>query len=184
MIPPMKPSGVLHPFYDWQQGQPGSPASASGISPHLADLVELTNRFGTTPHRRKLLVGLIAYRARLVQLGFSTRSMQWVDGSFVEDKDPNDIDVVTIVEGQAPLAARGMGMFSGPSLKAQFFCDAYGISMSASHEFVESITYWYGLFGHRRGTEEWKGLVSVPLDVVAGKDAEAKRMLVGLGVAP
>jgi hypothetical protein len=182
VIPPMKPSGVLHPFYDWQQGQAGSPTSPGGLSPHPADLVELTQRFGTTPHRRKLLTGLIAYRATLVRLGFSTRSVQWVDGSFVEEKDPNDIDVVTIVEGQAPLAAKGM--FSGPALKAQFFCDAYGMSLSPSQQFVESVTYWYGLFGHRRGTEEWKGLVSVPLDSVAGRDAEAKRMLAALGVAP
>ncbi|MDP1914711.1 MAG: hypothetical protein Q8L14_00610 [Myxococcales bacterium] len=175
----------MHPFYDWQQGQAGSPATASGISPHSADMVEVVTRLGTTPHRRKLLTGLIAYRAHLVQLGFSAQSIQWIDGSFVEEKDPNDIDLVTIVEGPFPQkSAATQGVFRGPALKAQFFCDAYGLAMSATPLFVEQLSYWLGLFSHRRDTEEWKGLVALPLDPIAGRDADAARMIAGMGVGP
>jgi len=184
VIPPMKASGVIHPYYDWQQSVPGSSAN-SAVSPHPADLIELNTRFGTTPHRRKLLAGLIAYRSQIVQLGISAQSIQWVDGSFVEDKDPNDIDVLTIVHPPVPPPSTGLQLaFAGPAMKAQFHCDAYGIPLSATQHFVEQVTYWYGLFGHRRGTDEWKGLVALPLDPVAGRDTEALRLIMSMGVAP
>ena len=95
-IPDWDPSGLLPPFLD-------SPALGGSRSPYHAGLTDMVLRFGDTGDRRKLLRGLLDYRAALhaadLRVGF-----QWVNGSFVEDtaqhaqREPNDIDLVTFLQ--------------------------------------------------------------------------------------
>jgi hypothetical protein len=72
MIPPLQGNGLLPP----------------GL--HGATWKEFVDRFGTTPHRRRLLGGL---KAALEELKRAGCEMAYVDGSFVTAKEvPGDFD--------------------------------------------------------------------------------------------
>lgn len=87
---------VLPPFLG---PRPGSVATQS---PYDATTEELVHRFGTSAARNALLRGLLDLRAALRRIGITT-GFQWIDGSFVEDKErrvgsaPGDIDIVTVL---------------------------------------------------------------------------------------
>ena len=67
----------------------------SGI--HWAELEEFETRFGTNPHRRKLLKGLKAAITSLRKTGCRTI---YIDGSLVTAKElPNDFDGCWSIEG-------------------------------------------------------------------------------------
>jgi len=173
-IPAFNATGVLPAFL----GDPTQPQR----SPYSASLVEVVRALGTSPARRAILRGLLAYRAELRRVGVKD-GFQWLDGSFVErlGREPNDIDVVTFaakLPTMASLAAADRDLFIPTKVRSSFKCDAYLVSL-ASQKLVEVTTYWYGLFSHRRTTLEWKGLVRVALDD-ATDDASALRELNGL----
>jgi hypothetical protein len=69
------------------------PPYENGVLPrgvHWATWEDITERFGTTAHRRTLLDGL---REALAILGAAGCRVAYVDGSFVTDKEvPNDFD--------------------------------------------------------------------------------------------
>ena len=69
------------------------PPCENGVLPpgvHLVTWEDITERFGTTAHRRALLGGL---REALAILGAAGCRVAYVDGSFVTDKEvPNDFD--------------------------------------------------------------------------------------------
>ncbi len=69
------------------------PPYENGVLPpgvHLVTWEDITERFGTTAHRRALLGGL---REALAILGAAGCRVAYVDGSFVTDKEvPNDFD--------------------------------------------------------------------------------------------
>lgn len=170
-IPPFTSSGVLPPFI-------GNPAvGAAGRSPYLADLPELVNRFGTSPKRRTILRGLVSYRAALRAVGI-TSGFQWLDGSFVEEKEPNDIDVVTFSPFEPELSPAVLALFTPPQTKAAYLCDGYFVHLSQEDQpsLISQAAYWFGLFTHRRATFEWKGIVQVALDDVT-HDAAAAALL-------
>lgn len=82
MIPPFGPAGLLPP----------------GV--HESTWPKFAERFGTTPHRRRLLQGL---RAALESLRVAGCRTAYVDGSFVAAKRiPGDFDVCWEVEGVDP----------------------------------------------------------------------------------
>lgn len=59
---------------------------------HLATWQDLQDRFGESPHRRRLLRSLATVVDALRQRGVSNI---WIDGSFVTDESrPRDIDVI------------------------------------------------------------------------------------------
>jgi len=67
---------------------------------HTATWPAFVRRFGTTPHRRRLLAGLHAALAALRAAGCRTA---YIDGSFVTAKDiPNDFDACWDIEGVDP----------------------------------------------------------------------------------
>lgn len=78
----------------------GDPLSRTR-SPYSVSTWEFVRRFGSTAPRRRLLKGLLDYRAELNGAGI-TEGMQWIDGSFVEHveflkgRPPADIDLVLL----------------------------------------------------------------------------------------
>lgn len=83
MIPPLNSKGNLPP----------------GI--HQATWIELFDRFGITPHRRRLLNGL---KKAIDALRFAGCKFVYIDGSFVTSKEiPNDFDGCWNMEGVDPL---------------------------------------------------------------------------------
>ena len=102
-IPEFNVIGVLPPFL-------GDNPALGAQSPYPAALADVVDRFGGGAKRRRLLTGLLDYRAELHEAGLVS-GFQCIDGSFVEDKEwlqgeaPNDIDVVTfyhLPDGHTP----------------------------------------------------------------------------------
>ena len=79
MIPPFGDDGLLPPGVHW------------------ATWEELRARFGTTPHRRRLLAGLRAALESLASVGCKSA---YIDGSFVTAKNiPGDFDACWDIDG-------------------------------------------------------------------------------------
>ena len=97
VLPSFDMGGVLPPFLGTE---PGSIASQS---PYHATTDELVFRFGTSSHRNALLRGLLNFRAAWQNEGI-VAGFQWIDGSFVENKElikgvpPGDVDVITVFQ--------------------------------------------------------------------------------------
>jgi hypothetical protein len=165
MIPDFNHSHVLPPFLG------GDPTIAAECSPYLTTMLELVERFAHLPGRRRLLDGLMLYRADLAKLGF-IRGFQWLDGSFSEDveahhkRPPNDIDLVTFAYAPLGLSSTAVSqllasnedLFITVKAKVKYGCDAYDCN----------------LFSHRRGDHVWKGLLQVPLE---SDDTQARELL-------
>lgn len=149
-------------------------------SPYKASMLDLVNRFGTSPERGMILSGLLAFRQALRDAGFAD-GFQWVDGSFVENcetvkgRPPGDVDVVSILyrpagftddpEWEQFIEDRSADIFDGTHIKATFFCDSYFIDLGIEPDLIaEQCAYWFGLFSHQRDTFRWKGLVQIDLD--------------------
>lgn len=112
-----------------------------------------------------------------------TRGFQWIDGSFVEDKVPNDIDVITFFHrpnGHETDTQIGSMMLTNPDvlrrpgIKARLKVDAMFVDLDSSPTRIVELTRYYGsLFSHRRGDDLWKGMIEVTLDVAGDADAIA-----------
>lgn len=181
MIPPHNLSGVLPPFA-------GTDVTlAAAHSPYRAPLSEVVDRFATTPRRIEILHGFLTLRRELKALGVAA-GIQWLNGSFTEQiaRDPNDIDVITIFEppkswsdpAVVAVVSSRRDLFDPNESKTKYHCDAYYLDAKTLN--LRILIYWYGLFGHRRTTLEWKGLVEVDL----AEDETAAIDLLGLKVIP
>lgn len=75
-----------------------------------------------------------------------------------------------------PSAVRAaLHLFSKPAAKAQFSCDVHFVDLSQPATHVVGLTrYWFGVFSHRRGTLQWKGMLEVPLGTLTEDRAAAK----------
>lgn len=134
--------------------------------------LDVVSRFGTTRRRQQILVGWLDHRERLRRCGLRN-GFQWLDGSFVEEKIPADIDVV--IFSRRPAQVRGpdgvrrmMGAnpdtFNRNTVKAELSVDPFFIDMDGTKNGLVDLTrYFYGLFSHRRGDDLWKGMVKVSL---------------------
>jgi len=172
VIPVFNESNVLPPFSG------GSPAVPTALSPYTVTMCEVVARFGGSPERKAILVGLLGYRQALRERGLS-EGFQWIDGSFVENveisrgRPPADVDVVTFVRRPIRMkddAAWRSFVQGAPELfdprvtKKRYLCDAYLVDLDKRSEMlVEDTKYWFGLFSHQRDTSLWKGMVKVPL---------------------
>lgn len=178
-IPDWNPSGVLPAFV-------GSPTSGSFRSPYAVGLTDLVLRLGDTPERRKLLVGLLDYRAALHNIDVR-HGFQWINGSFVEDTkshsrpEPKDIDVVTLFHlpdgtTQDQLIETNRTLFTSGCTRVQYGVDAYPVVLDSKNLnfLVRSITYWNNLWSHDRNSL-WKGYLEV--DLSDSEDAEARAAL-------
>jgi hypothetical protein len=172
-IPAFDLGGVLPPFLGTE---PGVLASQS---PYEASMLEIVHRLGTSAHRNQLLRGLLDYRAALRGIGL-IEGFQWIDGSFVEDKElvrglaPSDIDVVTLFERtgfendepgwRAHIAPHRFTLFNPRHCKATYRCDAYPIDLGTSGTNVaRQSAFWFSLFSHQRDSFRWKGIIQCPL---------------------
>jgi hypothetical protein len=185
-IPPWNAEGVLPPI---NESQPVS----TERSPYAVSLTDLVLRFGQTDERRKVLDGLLRYRATLHIAGL-THGFQWLDGSFlehvevIESRAPNDIDVVTFYQlpagkSQKDLAAQFPDLFPASAtaqraLKSTYHVDAYIVDLGMRPErLTQRSAYWYSLWSHRRN-QVWKGFVQI--DLVPAEDAAAMTILANL----
>ena len=166
-VPGFDIHGVIPPFTGVDPVASGSAA----LSPYVATPTEIVNALGTSIKRRDILAKWLDHRAQLRALGMT--GFQWLDGSFVEKKTPNDLDVVSFlrrppkakseVEIQA-LVGQNLQTFSHAALKASHQLDAYFVDMDGSAEtIVEMSRYFCGLFSHRRNDSLWKGMLKADL---------------------
>lgn len=171
-IPLSTIDGILPPFV----GALGPGDAPSAMTPYPATAHEVAVRFGGTERRREILHGWLGYRAALRAAGLVS-GFQWLDGSFVEDKVPNDIDVVTFTYSPAAMqdpaqratwaAAHGF-LLDRTTAKQRFKVDAFTIDLGGNPEtLVDAARYYGALFSHRRGDNLWKGMLSVRLEDAA-----------------
>jgi len=170
-IPAFTIDGVLPPFV----GPDGPGGAAVDLSPYIVTALEVVQRFGVTPERRTILSGWLRHRAAMRAIGFD-RGFQWLDGSFVEDKQPRDLDVVTFlyrptgVRDRDTLAAMmhaNLDLFLRPRVREVYSLDSFSIDLDGSSEgLVGTSRYYLSLFSHRRGDTLWKGMLQVRLEDV------------------
>lgn len=168
-IPTFTIDGVLPPYV----GPHGPGGASEDLSPYAVTALEVVSTLGWSNPRRTILRGWLQHRAALRLAGFD-RGFQWLDGSFVENKDPKDLDVVAFLHRpshvQDHLALSGLvnanlSLFDRAQVKAAFHLDFFPIDLNGSAETLVNLTrYWLGLFSHRRHDDLWKGMLQVRLD--------------------
>lgn len=152
------------------------------VSPYPCTMEEIALALGTSTERRAILNGLLDLRRALRSLGIE--AIQWLDGSFVEDKEshrgvpPNDIDVVTYARGDLR-RLHGNLLLSRTHVMRTYSVDHLLVHLRPNWlDLVADISDWYALFSHRRdGT--WKGMLQVALTADADEDARARTLLGG-----
>jgi hypothetical protein len=146
------------------------------MSPYLATMREVAERFCTTQARADLFAHWVRHRKALSAIALT--GFQWIDGSFCEDverlrgRPPADIDMMTaIIRPQhlfapavwTPFVAANAALLDRDQVKANYHCDVLFIDGTLPAFVVHpQLTYCFGLFTHQRTTYLWKGLVQVP----------------------
>ena len=185
MIPGFDIHGVLPPI------RPGEDGTSLLRSPYRVDLLTFCKHFGSSSERRQILGGLLDLRNAIRNAGL-VGGYQWLDGSFTEDVErlrgqpPNDIDVVTFVPlgdaaNQNALLAAHPNLFRHVECKRTYRVDHYFVNrdQSLTTMATQTVCYWYSMWSHQRGSQRWKGFVSVPM---MSNDANATAWLASLGV--
>lgn len=168
----------------------GHPAERNTMSPYKVTTPELVAAFAFSVERVEILRGLLELRRRLHRLGF-VEGIQWIDGSFVEKNDavkpPRDVDIVTFFFRPPSLSAPAEltavldahpEVFSHEHVKRELHCDLYWVDLSVPRPLyhVDQARYWFGLFSHRRITNQRKGLLQLELGSITD-DQEAANIL-------
>jgi hypothetical protein len=186
-IPSFSIDGVLPPYI----GPSGPGGRAEDVSPYVVSAFEVVSTFRGSNERAKILDGWLRHRAQLRSLGFQ-RGFQWLNGSFLEDKEPRDLDIVTFVYRPAMVTAGQLSallqanraLFDHDQLKQSYLLDAFFIDLNGSPETIVNVSrYYFGLFSHRREDELWKGMLQVSLDNPAD-DGAARTALDAATSAP
>lgn len=183
-IPDWNAERVLPPI------RPAATGSSPDRSPYVVDLPSLVDRFGTSLDRKRILNGMLSFRAALHGAGIQS-GFQWLDGSFLEHvevlegRPPRDIDVVTFFElpagrTQAALSQQFPALFDPTATKNSYHVDAYFVQLGqpTGQPQVKTVAYWYSMWSHRR-SGLWKGFVQVSLD--PAQDAAAQALLTDAG---
>jgi hypothetical protein len=186
-IPAFTIDGVLPPYV----GPDGPGGAPEDLSPYAVTTVEVVSTLALTEQRKEILRQWLRHRAALRTIGFD-RGFQWLDGSFVESKDPRDLDVVTFLyrpvgiqdrNDLARLLHANLNLFGHAQVKSAYSLDFFPIDLDGSPEALVNLTrYWLGLFSHRRGDDLWKGMLQVRMEDVA--DDTAALAILGPGAAP
>jgi hypothetical protein len=184
-IPPFTIDGVLPPYV----GPNGPGGAGEDLSPYEVSVTEVVATLGSTQNRQDILRRWLSHRSLLRAAGIE-QGFQWLDGSFLEQKEPNDLDTVSFVyrpeyaiqlEDWTTFIAENRRLFDRGQVKQNFRLDALFIDLHGHPEtIVEMTRYFMGLFSHRRGDDLWKGMLKVRLENAAD-DTEA---LAILGPAP
>lgn len=180
-IPSFTIDGILPPFV----GPNGPGGAPEDLSPYTTTAAEVVTTLATSAARKTILKGWLKHRAALRVIGLD-RGFQWLDGSFVEDKKPQDLDIVSffyrppgIQDGSmvARLMQANIRLFARPQVKATYSLDFFPVDLNGTPEALVSLTrYWLGLFSHRRQDSLWKGMLQVRLEDEAD-DAAALALL-------
>jgi len=183
-IPAFTIDGVLPPFV----GPDGPGGAAVDLSPYAVTALEVVQRFGVTPERRAILNGWLRHRAAMRAIGFE-RGFQWLDGSFVEDKQPRDLDIVTFLyrpagvrdrDALAAMMHANLDLFLRPRVREVYRLDSFSIDLDGSPEgLVGTSRYYLSLFSHRRGDTLWKGMLQVRLEDVQDDTAALAALELG-----
>ena len=183
------PRSLLQPVPEWDQdgflpGITGAPTEGSAHPPYPVHLTDLVEKFAFSHRREDILKGFLEFRAALHQIGLSA-GIQWINGSFVndkefqEDKEPGDIDVVTLYvlpenQTQETLVNQYPDLFQSRANKVKYMVDSYFVELSASNLFymTKSVAFWNNLWHH---TEEGrrKGFLAVDLSDEEEQDAKS-----------
>jgi hypothetical protein len=179
-IPEFTIDGILPPFVGEGPGD-----DSSMMSPYDVDPEEVIRRFCTTHERERILRGWLDHRSALRSIGIVS-GFQWLDGSFLEEKEPNDLDVVCFFhlpehirteQEQVSFWNDHWELFDRFEMKNAFHLDAFFLPLDGDPETLVSLArYYLQLFSHQRQTFLWKGMVQVPLRGI--EDAEAREQLV------
>jgi hypothetical protein len=153
----------------------GNPALPGDVSPYLCDITEFCERFGTSKKRLQILKGFLEFRLKIYELDI-VDGFQWLDGSFTqnielsENRDPNDIDVLTLYKGfrntdSDSIIANSFQEFVSPKLsKANYSVDHYPFPYAdIPEQTVELTRYWVQLFSHNR-SGVWKGMLRIEFE--------------------
>ena len=171
-IPDWNFQAVIPPVRDVPQYAQHLPDNRS---PYKTTLIQVVERFSTTPDRVQLLHGLIDYRRALYDVGIR-RGFQWLDGSFVErvetrtrpgrEPRPYDIDVVTFFYPPAVEPPELGELFDPDFTQQRYFIDAYAVTLGQRFDqnLAETISYWHGLWSLRKHDKHAKGFVQIDLD--------------------
>jgi hypothetical protein len=178
-IPGFTIDGILPPFTGAGPGE-----GPSLMSPYTVDAMDVVIRFGVTDGRRQILNGWLDHRAALRNIGI-TEGFQWLDGSFLEEKEPKDLDIVCFIRLPQNVSTEAeiqglwtdnFGLFDRSAVKATYSLDAFFIDLIGSPEALVSLSrYYLQLFSHQRETFLWKGMIQVPLE--DANDAQAREQL-------
>lgn len=165
-IPSFNSDGVLPPFI----GRTGPP---EWLSPYRTTAVEVVRILGTTATRQTILKGWFDHRAALRAMGFD-RGFQWLVGSFVEDKEPKDLDTVGFLfrppgiddeKMLADLMQANGHVFDRAQVKATHSVDFMPVDLNGAPDaLINDIGYWLNLFSHRRQDSLWKGFLQITLE--------------------
>jgi hypothetical protein len=180
-IPSFSIDGVLPPYV----GPSGPGGRAEDMSPYVVSAFEVVSTLGGSSGRAKILDGWLRHRAELRSLGFQ-RGFQWLDGSFLENKEPQDLDVVTFVFPPAMVNRQQLlSVVDRARIKQNYLLDAFFVNLSGSPEtIVNTSRYYFGLFSHRRQDDLWKGMLQVSLDNVADDTAASAALGATTSVPP
>lgn len=177
-IPAFNHSNVLPPHL-------GDPRQSSHVLPYPTNVLEVCEHFATNAKRIVILEGFLKFRAKLNLHGLN-EGFQWLDGSFVEDKEtdqgmePNDLDIITFYYGRNvdfnEKLANAIPEFGNPLLaKQNFLLDHYPVDLLYKPDaLVQQTSYWQQLFSHNR-SGLWKGILRVELEY--SLDQQAKQYL-------
>lgn len=170
MIPSWTAEGVIPPI------RPGRAGHDQDRAPYRTTLIAVVDSFGLSPARREILWGLIEFRRELRGVGIR-EGFQWLDGSLFEDVErtrlspPSDVDVVTFAalgdeEAQSELFQRAPHLFEPRAAKRRYRVDSYFVRLGDPLGLpeVQSVSYWYSMWSHRRGDQLWKGFAQVALE--------------------
>ena len=97
-----------------------------------------------------------------------------MDGSFVENREPNDLDVVTFLYRPQGIGdpqsfkshvEHNSDLFDPANVRSNFDLDLFAIDLDGPPEnIVEMSRYFMNLFSHRRNDYLWKGMLTVRLE--------------------
>jgi hypothetical protein len=175
-IPPFTIDGILPPYV----GPNGPGGAVEDMSPYLVTATEIVTTLGISDNRKTILRNWLRHRAALRTIGFE-RGLQWLDGSFVEQKEPRDLDVVSFLH--RPIAAQdqtsiarlldaNINLFGRNQVKSEFMLDLFIVDLGGSAETLVNMTrYYLGLFSHRRNGDNWKGMLQTRLEDIADDTA-------------
>ena len=137
-IPNFSIDGILPPFI----GRLGPGDTMEDMSPYAVSALEVVTTLGGTEQRKSVLRGWLQHRAALRGAGYG-RGFQWLDGSFVEAKEPKDIDVVAFLYRPGGIIAANelaksmeanIELFDRDQVKVAFHVDFFPIDLDGPVE--------------------------------------------------